>query len=162
MRLFELMIGVLVLTVLGSFVALLVKVSPVWKDAFRGFVPGSGIVKDGGLYIAVGYVLSTVYIFINDLKIDNLCIRLCIESSGQLLCLTRSSLVQKWPPCGDLTHLNTNRLRTLRMRMMILNPRLTRALAEHLPTVEIRYVEPAGLLLPATMVLLSIYLSLCL
>lgn len=54
MRMFELFIGVLVLTVLGSFVALLVKVSPVWKDVFFGYVPGPGIVRVGGLYIAVG------------------------------------------------------------------------------------------------------------
>jgi metal iron transporter len=56
MRLFEMLIGILVLIVLGSFVALLVKVSPVWSVAFKGYVPGSGIVKDGGLYIAVGCV----------------------------------------------------------------------------------------------------------
>ncbi|GAA6059625.1 hypothetical protein JCM10212_004128 [Sporobolomyces blumeae] len=60
MRLFELMIGLLVLVVLGSFVALLVKVEPVWKDAFRGYVPSRGIVDNGGIYIAVGIVGATV------------------------------------------------------------------------------------------------------
>lgn len=54
MRVFELLIGVLVLCVLGAFVALLVKVSPVWKDVFLGYVPRSGIIADGGIYIAVG------------------------------------------------------------------------------------------------------------
>ncbi|KAL8279243.1 hypothetical protein RQP46_008280 [Phenoliferia psychrophenolica] len=60
MRMFELVIGLLVLTVLGSFVALLVKVSPVWKDVFFGYVPGPGIVRGGGLYIAVGILGATV------------------------------------------------------------------------------------------------------
>lgn len=57
MRMFELVIGLLVLAVLGSFVALLAKVDPVWKDVFHGYVPGPGIVRGGGLYIAVGYAL---------------------------------------------------------------------------------------------------------
>ncbi|BGP29426.1 Manganese transporter smf1 [Rhodotorula toruloides] len=60
MRLFELLIGVLVIVVLASFVAMLVKVGPVWKDVFRGYVPGSGIVGNGGIYIAVGIVGATV------------------------------------------------------------------------------------------------------
>ncbi|GAA6012585.1 hypothetical protein JCM10207_009048 [Rhodosporidiobolus poonsookiae] len=60
MRVFELLIGILVLVVLGSFVALLVKVSPVWKDVFYGYVPRSGIVVGGGIYIAVGIVGATV------------------------------------------------------------------------------------------------------
>lgn len=58
MRVFELLIGLLVLCVLASFVALLVKVSPVWKDVFYGYVPRSGIIKGGGIYIAVGSVPS--------------------------------------------------------------------------------------------------------
>ncbi|TNY23362.1 natural resistance-associated macrophage protein-domain-containing protein [Rhodotorula diobovata] len=60
MRVFELLIGVLVLCVLGAFVALLVKVSPVWKDVFLGYVPRSGIIADGGIYIAVGIIGATV------------------------------------------------------------------------------------------------------
>ncbi|BGP37357.1 Manganese transporter smf1 [Rhodotorula kratochvilovae] len=60
MRIFELLIGVLVLCVLAAFVALLVKVSPVWKDVFYGYVPRSGIVRGGGIYIAVGIVGATV------------------------------------------------------------------------------------------------------
>ncbi|KAI5478528.1 metal iron transporter [Pseudohyphozyma bogoriensis] len=59
MRLFEAMIGLLVLCVLGSFVALLVKVSPVWKDVFHGYVPGPGFIRGGGLYVAVGIVGAT-------------------------------------------------------------------------------------------------------
>jgi metal iron transporter len=60
MRCFELLIGLLVLTVLGSFVALLVKVSPDWGDVFYGYVPSNGIVKGGGIYIAVGIIGATV------------------------------------------------------------------------------------------------------
>lgn len=59
MRLFELLIGVLVIVVLASFVAMLVKVGPVWKDVFRGYVPGSGIIGNGGIYIAVGCVFAS-------------------------------------------------------------------------------------------------------
>jgi metal iron transporter len=51
---FELLLGLLVLTVLGSFVALLVEVDPKWNDVFRGYVPSSGIIDNGGVYIAVG------------------------------------------------------------------------------------------------------------
>ncbi|GAA6010866.1 hypothetical protein JCM11491_004573 [Sporobolomyces phaffii] len=60
MRLFELMLGLLVLVVLGSFVALLVEVDPKWKDVFHGYVPSSGIVDHGGIYIAVGIIGATV------------------------------------------------------------------------------------------------------
>ncbi|GJN88014.1 hypothetical protein Rhopal_000970-T1 [Rhodotorula paludigena] len=60
MRLFELLIGLLVLCVLASFVALLVKVGPVWKDVFYGYVPGPRLVNGGGIYIAVGIVGATV------------------------------------------------------------------------------------------------------
>lgn len=54
MRAFELLVGLMVIVVLGSFVALLVKVDPIWKDVFFGYVPGPGIIRGGGLYIAVG------------------------------------------------------------------------------------------------------------
>lgn len=56
MRLFELMIGVLMVVVLGSFIALLVKIQPVWSDVFVGYVPSAGIVNNGGIYSAVGLV----------------------------------------------------------------------------------------------------------
>lgn len=73
MRIFELVLGLMVMTVyvplsatmmptdawayrLGSFVALLVKVSPIWRDVFYGYVPGPGIVAPGALYISVGCV----------------------------------------------------------------------------------------------------------
>ncbi|KAK4049425.1 Manganese transporter smf1 [Microbotryomycetes sp. JL201] len=60
MRFFEFFIGALVMVVLGSFVALLAKVDPVWKDVFKGYLPSSGIVKNGGIYIAVGIIGATV------------------------------------------------------------------------------------------------------
>lgn len=60
MRGFEFFIGLLVLIVLGSFVALLAKVSPDWRDVFHGFVPGPKVVQDGGLYVAVGIIGATV------------------------------------------------------------------------------------------------------
>ncbi|KAM0792841.1 hypothetical protein ACM66B_002607 [Microbotryomycetes sp. NB124-2] len=60
MRFFEFFIGSLVMVVLGSFVALLAKVDPVWKDVFKGYLPSSGIVRGGGIYIAVGVIGATV------------------------------------------------------------------------------------------------------
>ncbi|GAA5867701.1 hypothetical protein JCM3774_003382 [Rhodotorula dairenensis] len=60
MRMFELLIGLLVLCVLACFVAMLVKVGPDWGDVFLGYVPSSGIFNNGGIYIAVGIVGATV------------------------------------------------------------------------------------------------------
>lgn len=63
MRVFELFIGALVLVVLASFVALIVRVSPTWvgkEGVFFGYLPGSGIVRGGGLYIATGIIGATV------------------------------------------------------------------------------------------------------
>lgn len=60
MRMFELLIGLLVLCVLGSFVAMLVKVGPDWGDAFKGYLPSSGIISNGAIYIAVGIIGATV------------------------------------------------------------------------------------------------------
>lgn len=50
------MIGLLVLCVLGSLVALVVKVGPEWKEVFRGYVPSSQVIRGGGLYASVGFV----------------------------------------------------------------------------------------------------------
>lgn len=60
MRAFEFFIGLLVIIVLGSFVALIVKVSPAWRDVFHGYVPSERIVSDGALYVAVGIIGATV------------------------------------------------------------------------------------------------------
>ena len=60
MRGFEFFIGLLVLVVLGSFVALIAKVSPDWADVFHGYVPGPRIVSNGALYSAVGIIGATV------------------------------------------------------------------------------------------------------
>lgn len=57
---FELLITILVLAVLVSFVILLVKVSPAWPDVFKGFVPSTGMIKNGALYQAIGIIGATV------------------------------------------------------------------------------------------------------
>lgn len=54
------MIGVLVIIVLGSFVALLVKVNPNYSDVFRGYVPSPEMIASGGLYSAVSILGATV------------------------------------------------------------------------------------------------------
>lgn len=54
MHIFEFFIGCLVLAVLVIFVILLVRVEPDWGDAFRGYIPSSGIINNGALYVAVG------------------------------------------------------------------------------------------------------------
>jgi metal iron transporter len=56
MRLFEMIIGLLIVIVLGCFVALLVRVGPAWGDVFRSYLPNSGIIEAGGLYAAVGII----------------------------------------------------------------------------------------------------------
>jgi metal iron transporter len=54
MRYFELLITGLILVVVSSFIALLVRVKPNWGDVFFGYIPGPGIVANGGVYLAVG------------------------------------------------------------------------------------------------------------
>jgi len=63
MRIFEYSIGALVAVVLGCFIVLLVKVKPQWggnNGVFRSYLPNSGFVKPGGLYIAIGIIGATV------------------------------------------------------------------------------------------------------
>lgn len=57
---FEVLISVMVLTVLSSFVVLLVRLSPDWSDVFDGYLPSSTLVAPGALYIAVGIIGATV------------------------------------------------------------------------------------------------------
>ena len=59
MRAFEVLISLLVVAVLGSFVALLAKVNPDWPKVFLGYVPSSRIIDAGALYIAVGILGAT-------------------------------------------------------------------------------------------------------
>lgn len=57
---FEVLISCLVLTVLGSFIVLIVKLSPDWGDLFEGYLPSSTVVSGGALYVSVGIVGATV------------------------------------------------------------------------------------------------------
>lgn len=57
---FEILISTLVLTVLASFVALIVKLSPNWGDVFYGYIPSHAIISNGALYISVGIIGATV------------------------------------------------------------------------------------------------------
>jgi len=56
MHMFEIALCTLVMIVLASFVVLLVRVKPDWGDVFHGYIPGSGVINNGGLYIAVGII----------------------------------------------------------------------------------------------------------
>ena len=76
MRIFEFSIGGLVAVVLGcksnsspilhlaqhviGFIVLLVRVEPNWGEAFRNYLPNSGFVRPGGLYISIGIIGATV------------------------------------------------------------------------------------------------------
>ena len=54
MRFFELAIAALVITVLASFITLIVRINPDWGQVFLGYVPSGGIFKNSGLFNAVG------------------------------------------------------------------------------------------------------------
>lgn len=57
---FEILISIMVLTVLSSFVVLIVRLSPDWGDVFEGYLPSSTLVGPGALYLAVGIIGATV------------------------------------------------------------------------------------------------------
>lgn len=57
---FEILISIIVLTVLSSFVVLIVRLSPDWGDVFDGYLPSSTLVGPGALYLAVGIIGATV------------------------------------------------------------------------------------------------------
>lgn len=59
-RLFEALIGVLVLIVLVCFCILLRRVLPDWGDVFDGFVPSSTVVTSEGLYISISILGATI------------------------------------------------------------------------------------------------------
>ena len=59
-RLFEALIGVLVLIVLVCFCILLRRVLPNWGDVFYGFVPTSTVVTSEGLYISISILGATI------------------------------------------------------------------------------------------------------
>ncbi|KAF8447986.1 natural resistance-associated macrophage protein-domain-containing protein [Boletus edulis BED1] len=59
-RLFEGIIGALVLAVLICMAIILSKVYVNWGDCFRGFVPSKGLLSSGSLFTSVGVVGATV------------------------------------------------------------------------------------------------------
>ena len=59
-RLFEMIIGVLVLIVLVCFCVLLGRVRPNWGDVFHGYVPSSTIISSQGLYISISILGATI------------------------------------------------------------------------------------------------------
>lgn len=50
----------MVLTVLSSFVVLIVRLSPDWGDVFEGYLPSFALVQPGALYLAVSIIGATV------------------------------------------------------------------------------------------------------
>ena len=60
MHFFELGIGLLVFVVLGCFAVLLNRVGPDWGEAFRDYLPNSGVIESGGLFISVGIIGATI------------------------------------------------------------------------------------------------------
>ncbi|CAL1694687.1 unnamed protein product [Somion occarium] len=59
-RLFELLIAALVLTVLVCMAIIISKVGVHWGQAFYGFVPSNSIFKSGALYTSIGIIGATV------------------------------------------------------------------------------------------------------
>jgi len=60
-KLFELFIIALVVTVLVSFVILIVKINPLWGEVFKGFLPSKTIGQtSNALYTSIGIVGATV------------------------------------------------------------------------------------------------------
>lgn len=59
-RLFEMLIGALVLIVLACFIVLLVRVQPDWGDVFYGYVPTSHLVSPGSLYVSISILGATI------------------------------------------------------------------------------------------------------
>lgn len=59
-RIFESLIGVLVLIVLACFIILLVRVDPNWGDVFYGYIPSHKIVEAGGLYVSISILGATI------------------------------------------------------------------------------------------------------
>ncbi|WFD29598.1 Manganese transporter smf1 [Malassezia sp. CBS 17886] len=59
-RIFETLIGVLVMIVLACFIVLLVRVDPNWGDVFYGYVPSSTIIDAQGLYVSISILGATI------------------------------------------------------------------------------------------------------
>lgn len=59
-RIFEIMIGLLVLVVMACYIALIVRVKPHWPTVFRGYVPSATMVKPQALYTGVGIIGAVI------------------------------------------------------------------------------------------------------
>lgn len=59
-RIFESLIGALVLIVLACFIILLVRVKPDWSDVFKGYVPSQKVVDADGLYVSISILGATI------------------------------------------------------------------------------------------------------
>ncbi|KIP03915.1 hypothetical protein PHLGIDRAFT_110303 [Phlebiopsis gigantea 11061_1 CR5-6] len=59
-RLFEIIIGVLVLIVLICMAVIIAQVHVRWSDTFDGFLPSGSLFKSGGLYTSIGIIGATV------------------------------------------------------------------------------------------------------
>lgn len=59
-RIFETLIGVLVLIVLACFIVLLVRVDPNWGDVFYGYIPSHTVIEAGGLYVSISILGATI------------------------------------------------------------------------------------------------------
>lgn len=59
-RLFEMLIGILVMIVLSCFIVLLVRVDPDWGDVFYGYLPTSHLVESGSLYVSISILGATI------------------------------------------------------------------------------------------------------
>lgn len=59
-RLFEALIGALVLIVLVCFCILLKRVTPDWSNVFEGFIPSSTLLSSDGLYISISILGATI------------------------------------------------------------------------------------------------------
>lgn len=59
-RIFEALIGVLVMVVLVCFCVLLAQVRPNWGQVFYGYVPSSTVVTSHGLYVSISILGATI------------------------------------------------------------------------------------------------------
>ncbi|PKI83057.1 Manganese transporter smf1 [Malassezia vespertilionis] len=59
-RIFETLIGVLVIIVLTCFIVLLVRVDPNWGDVFHGYIPSPVVVSSKGLYVSISILGATI------------------------------------------------------------------------------------------------------
>ncbi|KAI0093794.1 natural resistance-associated macrophage protein-domain-containing protein [Irpex rosettiformis] len=59
-RMFEILIGILVFTVLVCMAVIIAQVGVNWGDAFDGYIPSKTLFQSGGLYTSIGIIGATV------------------------------------------------------------------------------------------------------